>query len=174
MIKTAINIEPLYPGLEICEKIRKVSAAGFKAIEFWSWDDRDIKEIKKTCQECGVKISAFTGTKSYSLCDREHQRECIDWVEQSIVAAKELDCDKLILFPNHFTPDGCADYRDKYSPAAAIANITNVLTRMVPLLEKNDMTALLEPLCDIGNDAGMSVTDTAVGAAIMRLLIRKM
>lgn len=48
MIKTAINIEPLYPGLEICEKIRKVSAAGFKAIEFWSWDDRDIKEIKKT------------------------------------------------------------------------------------------------------------------------------
>ena len=31
MVDFAINIEPLYPGADICEKIRKVSAAGFGA-----------------------------------------------------------------------------------------------------------------------------------------------
>ena len=31
MIDFAINIEPLYPGMDICEKIQKVSAAGFHA-----------------------------------------------------------------------------------------------------------------------------------------------
>ena len=30
------------------------------------------------------------------------------------------------------------------------------------------MTVLLEPLCNVGSDAGMSVTDTSVGADIVR------
>lgn len=168
MIDYAINIEPLFPGMDICEKIAKVSAAGFNAIEFWSWHDRDLEKIKRTCKEHNVKVRAFCGTGSYSLCDREHGKECVDWVKQSIVAAKKLDCDTLIVFPNHFTPNGCADFRDKYSSSAAIANITHALTCLVPLLEESKITILLEPLVNIGNDAGMSVTDTSVGADIVK------
>ena len=35
MIDFAINVEMLYPGMDICEKIERVHAAGFQAIEFW-------------------------------------------------------------------------------------------------------------------------------------------
>ena len=168
MVDFAINIEPLYPGADICEKIRKVSAAGFHGVEFWSWDDRDLNRIKKTCEECGTKVKAFSATKVWSLCDREHRAEYVDWIGKSIEAAKQLDCDTLILFPNHFTPEGCADFRDRYSREAMTANIVHNLETIAPMLEKAGITALLEPLCNAGADAGMSVTDTAAGADIVR------
>jgi len=168
MIDFAINLEPLYPGLELSEKVERVSAAGFSAVEFWDWQDKDIPKLKKTCQKCGVKVRAFSGTGSWSLCDREHRREYMDWVKRSISAAKELDCDTLILFPNHFTPEGCADFRQKYRPDGMVANITSTLVQLAPVLEENEVIALLEPICNLGSDAGMSVTDTAVGAEIVR------
>lgn len=168
MIEFAINIEPLYPGMDFYEKIKRVSAAGFTAVEFWGWADKDLAKIKQTCQSCGVKVRAFSGTAGYSLCDRAHQDACVDWIEKSVNAAKELDCDTLILFPNHFTPNGCADFRQQYSHSAMVANVTNALTRLVPMLEKNKATVLLEPLSNLGADAGMSVTDTAEGADIIR------
>lgn len=173
MIDFAINVEPLYPGMDICEKIKKVGSAGFDAVEFWGWHDRDLAQIRRTCKEHGVRVRAFSGTGSYSLCDREHGKEYIDWVKRSIDAAKKLDCDTLILFPNHFTPDGCADFRGKYSQSAMIANITHTLTCLAPVLEESGMTALLEPICNIGNDAGMSVTDTSVGADIVKAVDSK-
>ena len=50
MIDFAINVEPLYPGLDLCEKIRRVSQAGFRAVEFWGWDGRDVDRIRETCE----------------------------------------------------------------------------------------------------------------------------
>ena len=168
MIDFAINIETIYPGMEVCEKIERVSAAGFRAIEFWSWHDKDLADIRRVCHERGVSVKAFSGTSIYSLCDRAHSQDCIDWVRQSLDAAKMLGCDKLILFPNHFTPNGCADFRDRYSHTAMLANITHTLTRLAPVLEENGVTALIEPLNNWGDDAGMSLTTTAEGADIVR------
>ncbi len=168
MIDLAINLETIYPGMEFCDKIRGVHKAGFSAIEFWGWQDKDLPRVKAVCEELGVKVRAFSGTGSWSLCDREHRPEYLDWIRQSLQAARELECDKLILFPNHFTPSGCADFRDRYSREAMLANVTGTLTRMVPLLEEAGVTALLEPLCNTGGDGGMSVTDTSVGADIVR------
>ena len=51
MIEYAINIEPLYPELEFCEKIERVSATGFNAIEFWAWDNKNVEKIKQTCKK---------------------------------------------------------------------------------------------------------------------------
>lgn len=167
-IETAVNIETIYGDLDICEKIQKVSEAGFHAVEFWGWDGRDVDQILKTCQACGVKVQAFSGTNKWSLCDRTHRKEYIDWIRQTIDVAKKLDCDTLILFPNHFTPTGCSDFRVQYSHEAMIANITGTLTRLVPILEEHQITVLLEPLCNTGSDAGMAVTDTSVGADIVR------
>ena len=48
MIDWAIDIEPLYSGMDICEKIEKVAAAGFHAVEFWGWQDKDITKIRET------------------------------------------------------------------------------------------------------------------------------
>ena len=164
----SINIETIYPEMDICTKIRKVRAAGFKAIEFWGWSDKDLSAISQTCKEWDVTVQAFSGTGAYSLCDREHSREFADWIQRSVKAAKTLGCRNLILFPNHFTEKGCADFRGKYSRTAMMANITANLTKIAPVLEENGVTALLEPLNNFKDDAGMSLTDTKDGADIIR------
>ena len=168
MIDFAINLETIYPEMDFCDKIRKVRAAGFSAIEFWGWQDKNLPQVKMLCRELGMKVQAFSATGSWSLCDRESRKEYLDWARQSIQTAKELRCSNLIFFPNHFTPQGCADFRGKYSQEAMVANITVTLTMLAPELEAAEVTALLEPLCNVGADGGMAVTHTSQGADIVR------
>ena len=168
MIQLAINLETIYPGVDFCEKIRGVHKAGFSAIEFWGWQDKNLPQVKAVCQELGVKVQAFSGTGSWSLCDRASRTEYKDWIRQSLQAAKELECSNLILFPNHFTPGGCSDFRAQYSREAMVANAAVTLSELAPVLEEAGVTALLEPLCNVGADAGMSITHTSVGADVVR------
>lgn len=167
-MKYAVNIEPLYPDLDFCEKIRRVKAAGFDRIEFWDWSNKDVRAVKTVCEETGVKITAFCATAKASMCDREHRAEAVDWVKKTIETAKFLNCSTLIVFPNHFTDCGAADFRDRYSHTEMVGSIVRNLTVLAPILEKEGITLLLEPLHNHGDDAGMSVTDTREGAGIIR------
>lgn len=61
--------------------------------------DGDVKKIKETCDRWGVKVTAFSGQKPFSLCDGENSAGYIEWMKRSIDAAKYLNCDTLIAFP---------------------------------------------------------------------------
>ena len=167
-MKYAINIEPLYPELDFYEKIRKVKKAGFDRIEFWNWANKDVEKIRQVCEEEQVGISAFCATSEYSMCDRASSVQTVEWVKKTIETAKYLNCDTLIVFPNHFTDNGAADFRDRYSHTEMTAAITRNLITLAPVLEQEDIVLLLEPLHNHGADAGMSVTDTKEGADIIR------
>lgn len=167
-MKYAINIEPLYPEMDFYEKIKRVKAAGFDGIEFWGWQGRDLDKIKKVCDENDVKITAFCATSEYSMCDRENSEKAVEWVKESIKTAKYLNCDTLIVFPNHFTESGAADFRDRYSHTEMVASIVKNFMILAPVLEEEGITLLLEPLHNNGDDAGMSITDTKEGADIIR------
>ena len=145
MIDFAINIETIYPGMEVCGKIERVSAAGFRAIEFWSWHDKDLADIRRVCQERGVSVKAFSGTSSHTPCViGAHSQDCIEWIRRSLDAAKVLrlrHADPVSQIT--FTPCGCADFRDQYSRGAMLANITHTLTRLgAGAGGKRGMTAL--------------------------------
>ncbi len=167
-MKYAINIEPLYPDLDIYDKIKRVKEAGFDGIEFWGWQDRDMVRVKKLCEENDVKVTAFCATSDYSLCDRENSKNAVNWVKETIKTAKYLGCDTLIVFPNHFTECGAADFRKQYSHTEMVASIVRNLIILAPTLEEEGITLLLEPLHNHGDDAGMSVTHTKEGADIIR------
>lgn len=168
IMEYAINIEPLYPDLEFCEKIKRVKEAGFDGIEFWGWYGRDIEQIKKTCEENEVKVTAFCATSDYSMCDRENSDNAVNWVKETMQTAKYLRCSTLIVFPNHFTKYGAADFRERYSHTEMAASIVHNLMILAPILKKEGITLLLEPLHNHGDDKGMSITHTREGADIVR------
>lgn len=101
MISQAINLEPLYPGATLCEKIQKVSAEGFKEVEFWGWDQLDLKEVRRTCEETGVKIRAFVELKN---------GHSVMWLigriyglgSEKYCSGKRTGLCTLILFPDQF------------------------------------------------------------------------
>lgn len=164
----SINIEPLFPGVDFYEKIKRIKDSGFENIEFWGWCDKDITKIKSTCKKYGVKISAFCGQQDYSLCDRENSGNYLDWIRKSIETAKFLECDTLIIHSNHFTQNGSSDFRKKYSTTAMIASIVNTLTLLAPIAEQSGIKILVEPLNNLGADAGMVLNDTKTAADIIR------
>lgn len=168
MMEYAVNIEMLYPGIPFCNRIGRVKQAGFDAIEFWGWHDKDIDDILGTCKKNGVRVQAISATGNYSPGDRQHQAECIRWVERTIKVAEKLGTKYIIMFPNHFTKEGCSNFCDKYTKSDGIAAITALLMRLEPKLESSGITLLLEPLNNHGADNGMLVTDTEEGAAIIR------
>ena len=87
MITYAANIEPLFPGKDIYEKIPLIRKAGISGIEFWSWADRDVKRIRELCEDQGVKVTAFSGQQDYSLCDGRKRSEYIECPLQCILTA---------------------------------------------------------------------------------------
>ena len=82
MIELAINLETIYPGMDFCDKIRGVHRAGFRAIEFWGWQDKNLEQVKRVCRELDVQVQAFSGTGSWSLCDRTHRKEYMEWISE--------------------------------------------------------------------------------------------
>lgn len=173
MITYAANIEPLFPGKDIYEKKPLVRKAGITGIEFWSWADRDISRIREICLDQGVKVTAFSGQQNESLCDGRKSGEYVEWVKRSIDAAHYLECDSLIAFSNHFENGKSSDLRSVYSWQEEVSNIEKTLEMIAPILEKERMTLLLEPLHNHGADAGMAITDTEQGAEIVRKINSK-
>jgi hydroxypyruvate isomerase len=47
--------------------------------------------------EYSLKISTFSGDKSYSLCELSQSDRYVDYLQKSIVAAKRLDCNTLVI-----------------------------------------------------------------------------
>ena len=45
--------------LSFVEAMGVIHRLGYKAYEFWSWKDKDIKRIKEVQKETGLKTAAF-------------------------------------------------------------------------------------------------------------------
>ena len=68
MPKIDLCIDPVFVGTDTCEKIRRISKLGYKAIEFWFWDHefdgsnlvplkKNIKQIASVCKDLDVVVN---------------------------------------------------------------------------------------------------------------------
>ncbi len=167
MIDFAINVEMLYPGMDICEKSNASTLPVFRPLSSGAGRTRILQNSRRPvsiraskCVPSAARATGRSATVSTAGLYRLDQK--------TIEVAKDLECDTLILFPNHFTPNGCADFRSKYSHEAMIANITAYAYQAGAGAGGGEYDRAVEPICNIGSDGGMSVTDTSVGADIVR------
>lgn len=172
-MKFCLNVEELFDGMDIYEKVGAAKAAGYDYIEFWSWSDRDIDKLKAECDKHDVKITGFKGDWEWSLCDYSTSDEFVEWINKSVAAAKYLGCDSIIAHSNAIPTKNVADFNDRYSYAQQVANITATLIKCVPVLEKNNVKLYIEPLNPAGNLEGMFLTDIEQTAEIIRAVDSK-
>ena len=69
--------------------------AGIEAFEFWAWWEKDLEELLAARDEHGLKIAACC-TKFISLIDPATRPAYLTGLEESIAAARRLDCPTLI------------------------------------------------------------------------------
>ena len=82
--------------LSFVEAMSVIHRLGYKAYEFWSWKDKDIKRIKEVQKETGLKTAAFC-TEFINPGDPEKQQEFLEGLKRSMETAHVLYCGRLIV-----------------------------------------------------------------------------
>ena len=157
-MKLSVCIDDVYMGKDIEEAIHSVKEMGIPAVEFWSWDDKDLDKLKKAKAETGIEIAAFC-TGFISLVDETKRQEYIDFLIKTIAVAKELGCKTLI------SQTG-ADMG--ISREIQHASMVQGLKACVPYLEEAGITLVIEPLNIRVDHMGYYLSSSDEGAEIMK------
>lgn len=147
MARFSANIEILHNQEPFLQRIETAKASGFDAIEFWSWEHKDLQQIRLCCEEQGLFVSSISGDgNQYSLCDAAHQRGYIDYARASFEAAKLVGTKTVVIHSNALDDGRVVDaYRD-VPTTKLYMNMVKTLLKLVPYAEKEGITCVLEPL----------------------------
>lgn len=148
----SVCIDMMFRHLDFYDRIAAVKKCGADAVEFWRWSDKDVKKIK----DSGIRIAAFDLDSSDERLSRDLSRgilndgrveEFITALKESIPIYHELCASAMTVYIGENAP-----YNEK--------NIYDCLRTALPLLEKNSINLLLEPVNDIDR-GGYSMPYTA-------------
>lgn len=146
-MKKSACIEMIFTEVDFYQRFSRAKEAGFDYVEFWGWDDKDLDAIKSLCEEHDLKIASFSGDKDFSLVDLAHQSAYIDYVNQSIKAAKKLGCKNLVIHSNALGEGGIVvnHYTEK-SDYEKFGAMVATLTKLAAVAEEAEVTLVLEAL----------------------------
>jgi hydroxypyruvate isomerase len=149
-----INIEPFFTDLPYVERIKRVRAIGFSAIEMWIYnrtfdgtqltpEAKDIGAISKVAKELHLDIGTFNinsrdGTNGGALITRGHQKTFEGRVREGISIAKQLNCKNMTILTGHCVEHLSHDRQKK--------SIIKGLEDILKIVEGQEITLLLEAL----------------------------
>ncbi len=114
-----------------------VKAAGYPAVEFWAWWDKDLAAVEDRAEALGLKVAAFC-TPFISLGVPELRGKYLDGLGQTLEAAKRLGCPTLITQSGYLEPG--------MEPGAFRDSLVRGLSEAAQLLQGTGRTLVVEPL----------------------------
>ncbi len=156
----SVCIDALYPKDEFYKGLQEVSLLGYKTIEFWSWWDKDIDAIIANTKQYDLNISTCC-QKFISMCDQTKHEDYLTALKESIVVAKKLGCTKLISQVGNKTD---LPYQ------VQLQNIVDCLNLVNPILEKEKITLLIEPLNTKKDHPGYLLTSSLDAFDIVKIV----
>ena len=93
-------IDTLYTELPWLERFQAAKDDGFAAVEFWDYRIRDLDATREAAEKAGIEISGFNGDADYSLVDPTHKQPYLDYLKQSIAAAKQVGAKSVTIHSN--------------------------------------------------------------------------
>ncbi len=147
MAKFSANIEMLAPSVDFLSRIPIAKASGFDAIEFWSWENKDLFAIRDLAVQQGLGVSSISGDgPDYSLCDDAHAKAYIDYARASFEAAKQVGCSLVVLHSNALRDGAVVDSYDAVPRCRLFMNMAKTLSQLAPYAEKQNIICALESL----------------------------
>ena len=113
--------------------------AGFQAVEFWLWSNKDLDALQAAVAESGLRVTGFVAEPMISLVDAANHATFLAALPTSIAVAQRLGARFL------FIQAGKALSTDRASQTAAL--VTG-LQHAADLLHGTGVTLLLEPVSD--------------------------
>lgn len=166
-MKFSICLEMIYPEIDFAARAARTRQAGFTAVEFWAWEGKDLKALRKLVDQ-GLAIATFSGQRRGSLVDPEGWEVYRAEVQAAIPVARSLGCDRLMLLTQEELPDGSARPAAPHLAwAEQRANVVRGLSALAPLAEQEGITLLLEPLNTRVDHPGYFLDSAREGFAIV-------
>ena len=138
-----------------------VKAAGYEAIEFLSWWDKDVDAIKARADELGLEIAAIL-TKCPCMGEPGAEREFLSELEKTIEVARKLNCVRVV------GQSGLS--RMFLSELEFWKNMTNALRLAAPMLESAGITMIMEPVNVRTDHAGVFLSTSKDSFALTRIV----
>lgn len=158
-VKLSVCIEMIGRETPFLERIALAAEAGYGAIEFWGWANKDIDAIAQQTQAFNVTVAGMVGT-SGKLVDPNLQDRLVEEVRSSLEVAKRLGCRTLIATTGDELPD--------VPRAKQHDSVVAGLKKVAPLAEQAGMVLVLEPLNLLVDHQGYYLSTSSEGFDIIR------
>ncbi|MBC7287488.1 MAG: TIM barrel protein [Armatimonadetes bacterium] len=159
-LKFSVCIEMIFSDLPIEARPKAVANAGYRAIEFWGWRNKDLTALLTACEEAGVEIASFVCEAPGPLVDPANRAAWVDGAKESIDKAAELGVRTLIVTTGNEIPG--------LSRWAQHDAIVSGLRAVASHAENSGVTLVLEPLNILVDHKGYYLSSSREGFDILR------
>ncbi|MBP2032835.1 hydroxypyruvate isomerase [Clostridium algifaecis] len=164
-------IDTLYTELPWLERFQAAKNDGFEAVEFWDWRVRDLEATRKAAEVAKITISGFNGDAGYSLVDPTHKEKYLNYLKQSIAAAKQVGAHSVTIHSNALGEGGVVvNHYDNLSDTVKLCSMYDVLLACAKIAEEEKINLNLEALNITTDHVGNFLKYTQMGAEICRLI----
>lgn len=134
------------------ERIHLAKAAGFEAVEFWLWSNKDLDAVERALGETGVQLAGLVAEPFADLTREGDHDRFLAGLEKSRDVALRFGAKVLICQSGPLLAD---IPREKQH-----ANLTRAMERSAEVLKGSGVTLALEPLNDRVDHPGYYLTST--------------
>jgi hydroxypyruvate isomerase len=131
----------LFTELPFVERVRAIHERGL-GVEIWNWTTKDLDELAAT----GANFTSMTGYIEGDLLEEDGIARFLETAEQSIVASRIIDADRLNVHGTGLDGDGQAIRPRESVTAAERQTARSTLSRLADLGAKHDAVFMLENL----------------------------
>ena len=160
MPKLSVCIEMFWRGLPYAERITRVAALGYPAVEFWGWGNKDIDAIRGALDTSGLPLAAMSMEPSASLIRRNATAELVQGMRKSGQVAQTLGCRTLIVTVGNTLDDESYEISRR--------RVVRNMTAISQIAEDMGLTLVIEPLNTLVDHHGYWLTKMAQAADIVQ------
>ncbi len=158
-MKLCVPIPCFFPkGSDFCEAIDAIADLGFDTAEIYGWKDLDLSAAKAALDRRGVSLISMCTTE-FRMTDPQYRDLWLAGLSESCEAAAKVGARFLI---SQVGPDTGAPREEQH------ASIVAACRAAIPILEKYEITLMLEPLNTYVDHPGYYLTTAAEAFAIVR------
>jgi len=148
LLDYSVCIETMFLEYEPIDRVEASAACGLKDLEIWFWTAYDLDRLEEKTKEHDAKLIIMNAASTQypgitdelwqGILSSKSDAATMEAVEETIGVCKRFGCERLLLLP------GNRDENQTF--AAQWDRLSRVVSDVAALLEKHDMTLILEPL----------------------------
>jgi hydroxypyruvate isomerase len=158
----------VFPELSAHERVPRIAAAGFDAIEFWGWRDKNLPALQAECVRCGVRVANFSAHRKGSLVDAAGAAAVVADLRDATATAGDLACTTLMLLTNELGEGGrVINSYDELSNERKLRNLIDGLRKVMEQTPRG-FSLVLEPLNTRIDHPGYFLHDMETAVMVVR------